>query len=401
MKRTIPFIMTILLILSLAGCVKVQPAEPSTTPSPTASPAASPSSIPTTPVPTEAKTPIITDGPIPELLGNQWYDWDRVGRYPGSSVVECGDKICLNMIGYDTSGKTDTDYYYLSFANADGSGYKKTKLLYTGSRNYKDEWVYMIYSRGDKDGIYKVKTNGNGLQKLYEARSTGAKKLVCIDDLLLIDDKLYFIEEDASREMCSIKCIDLYGGSLEILDETPSCYYGTSLYYHNGNLYYMAEGLNAQQYDIFQYNTDTGDITMTAENIDMDISRYVIAGDKLFHTIPTGTNENALYVHSLSTGRDEQLIHADIGYIHDFSLFDRWLLIYCDKGLMGYDLPTGKLYLLNNVPWAKDMEGCTLLIESTPKCVYLEFDKWGYLYPIIFANGKVNVYEQEINEIHK
>jgi len=391
--KRIRLLIVILLIASvLSGCVEkqveisasVSPAGDPTasqTPEPslagTALPSSAQSSVSPSNTETKTKTPVIIDAPLPDLQGTDWYDWDRVGTYPGASVVQCGDKIAFQMI----HGGEELAYIsYLSFANPDGSNYVQTEIANSSNLNYKDGWVYFIY----KDNcIYKVKTDGSELTEIFKATNPEGTAQVWLSDLLLVDDKMYVFEniENGENEKSIFKRISLDGTNFEELDEFDSFGYSKSLFYDSGKLYYISANLDRDISVLYQYDIAANNLTCLTQDLPTDYSKIAVRGDKVYHE-----RDWAPYVYTISTCTDEPLISADF-VVYDFGIFDRWLLMTGDDGIYFYELQTGKLYY-----------GCefgnAVSIVPTQNYVYLEeIDDWPILWPLIIQNGSVTVGE--------
>ena len=390
MKRNI-FLITVLLAAILTGCAAIpsemasyaSPASTGTaskTPEPTMSEefVTAATATPVMPSVTEAETPVIIDAPIPDPLGDQWYDWDRVGAYPGASVVRCGDKIVFQMI----SGGEEMNYTcYLSFANPDGSGCVQTEIADARNPNYMDGWVYFIY---EGDCIYKVKTDGSSLTRVYKEPPPERTTEVLLSDLLLVDDKLYIFANigDADNEKSIFKCMSLDGTDTEILDEFSSFGYSKSLFYDSGKLFYINADLDNSVFDLYRYDIAANRITCLAQGLPTWYSKIAVRGDKVYHD-----REGMLYVYTISTEKDEPFVKSEDFFIFDFGFFDRWLLITRDDGIYLYDLQGGELYYGGG-------PGLAVSIVPTQNDVYVEeIDDWPVLWPLIFQDGVVSMGE--------
>ncbi len=404
MKRMIAFIFSFLVVVSLAGCAGQQgstlptaPAATIATPA-TATPVEStPSPIQTTSAPVETAAPVIKDGPIPGLLGEKWYDWDKVGAYPGSEVAAWGGRIAFQTIAKNGSNLFES---HLSLANTDGSDSKYTDILINSGdflgllkpsrMNYRDGWVYLIRSDNGKDHIYKVKEDGTSPIRLPTAEDTQyAEKEYFYDALLLINDKLYFtIEVEMGKVYHSVLArMNTDGSYEERLEESDSRYFSV-LYYDAGKFYYECYDVNEDISELYQLDIATGASKPIGEIDTLDI-KFVVRGDQAIFTEPyDSTNDNICMVNvcSISSGKKETLIDANLDII-DYALFDRWLLMIDGfKGLLGYDFTTGKLYLLSDSPFIDNVQ-----IAITADQAYLQSIISGSLYPIQFANGKVTI----------
>ena len=396
MKRVIVFMTFYIIIAIPAGCTVLQPMdtgdiiteavsqafESSTAQTQTQSPTETASS------PSITNTPVITGGPIPGPLGNQWYDWDNVGAYPGASVAQCG-----NRIAFQTLKRVDEHTYesYLSFANPDGSNCVRTKIKDPSNLNYKDGWVYFVKN----DSIYKVKTDGSGLKRIFKTKNSisGATE-VFINELLLVENRLYFFEniESKNNVKCIFEYINLDGNGPEIIEQFEHSKIGEnadlfdylpSLFYDSGMLYYTNTDLVDSKFDLYQYDISANKKDCIIKNLSAAYScKIAVHGDKVYYNGKINAKEG-LYAHNISTGKDEYFITTGNDGIFDFAFFDRWLLMSSDEGLYCYDMQEGKLYLAGGL-------GSACNIVPTQKYVYFEEpDDYPFLWPVTFNDGKV------------
>jgi len=336
------------------------------------------------------ETPVIENGPIPGLLGNQWYDFDKAGAYPGACVVQCGDRIAFNNI-IKTEGIMEYDSY-LCFADPDGSNCVQTKVS-SEYPNYKDGWVYFTYYADHADCIYKIKTDGSGLTKIFKAQSSiEGTTGIALNDLLLVGNQIYvfeYIVHDKKATSIFMR-MNLDGSGIEELDEfdhigIPDEYLHllpTSLYYDSGKLYYVNADKRNTKFDLYQYDISTNEKTCLAKDLASNFCcKIAVRGDKIYYA-----GEKGLSVFIISTGKNEVFAPTKNIAFLDFGFFDRWLLMTSDDGLYCYDLESGKLYL------DEDSAGITANIVATQKYVFLEeAEDYPYLFPVTFQNGEINI----------
>lgn len=398
MKRIILNIIIMCAVSAILGCAKnpaADTAQAVQTPRPKlteqADTAAPTESAPTTDAETSIKIQVIKTESIPGLLGTQWYEWDKVGAYPGASAVQCGDRIAFQMLKWLDEHSYDS---YLSFADPDGSHCVTTKIKDSRSLNYKDGWVYIIYK---DDCIYKVKTDGSGREKIFEAKSSiEGTTGVLLSELLLAHDKLYVFENIhyGKEEKSIFMRMNLDGSGAETIDEfvhldatdkSDWYSYWPSVFYDSGAMYYTNTDLNKSTYDIYKYDIAANNKTCVVSGIISDYGCKIAArGEILYYRCNEG-----LKTHIISSGKDELFTWAVSEGVFDFAFFDRWLLMSSDEGLYFYDHKSSELYLAENI-------GSCWYIMPTQNYVYYEPDGYPFLYPIAFEDGTVTVGD-EIN----
>lgn len=400
MKLIAVFIIALLLTAMPAGCTEKKPENTyNISPAVSASEMYSPTEPAKTPTYSEStaspsaagpdETYAITDGPIPGLSGNQWYDFDKVGAYPGASVVQCGDRIAFQMI---KEGKGILEFdCYLSFADFDGSHCVQTNIKNSSNPNYKDGWVYIIYK---DDCIYKVKVNGSKAKEVFKAKSNlDGTNDVFLSDLLLVEDKIYVFKNiEYENKLKSIlvtmnldgsgeKEIDEFEHPLKDIEFVSRSDYSPSLFYDSGKLYYINTDPDNNKFDLYRYEIAANNKTCLIKSLTGDYEfKIAVRGDLVYFS-----SGGLMHTYTISTGKNKVFSPAEnLGGFFDFKFFDRWLLMTGD-GLYCYDLQTGKLYLADDY-------GITVDIVPTKNNVYIEeMEDYPTFWPVIFKNGEVTI----------
>lgn len=331
MKQIIVCAFVFIALLASAGCSNepqsVVASTPASSPAPplptigeTANPSAPALNILPAPAasPKPSETPALNAGPLPDLTGNQWYDWDKVGAYPGASVVQCGDRIAFETVKYIDEHECD---YILTFADPDGSNSLLTEVESIRNPNYKDGWVYFI---SNKDNcIFKIKPDGTGLKKVYKAKSSEATTELLLSDLLLVEDRLYFFEciEHRDKAKIGLLSISLNGKDEEIIDEfadkklnSENYWFGIkyALFYDSGKLYYMDADFgdfkyHVERFDLYQYDIALKTKACIARSLPTIFDKIAVRGDSVYHAY-----NGEIYMYSLAEGKDTAIIDTKI-----------------------------------------------------------------------------------------
>lgn len=278
----------------------------------------------------------------------------------GASIIVYEDKLLMESYGYKG----------IISCNLNG---KDAKILDSGQKldtlfsqlSQSNGWIYYELF----DGIYKIKPNGDKKTKILDSSMMDADgESYRIGPSMAVGDSLYYAGYDKTTYRNSFYCINA-DGRKRLFDGISNLPMSFTIY---KDIVYFSTRDGA----IIRYALATGKI----ETILDDGFCFSIVNEKLYYF----DNENYLCVFDLKTKENVKLLEKIDDYIKYSIQFHNYLLYFTDKGVLGFNINTKKMYDLG--PYCTDNNE----ICATNDGVYMVLDE-GLVKKLYFKDGKVNV----------